>query len=1110
MDVNGKTVVVTGKLSQLSRKEAEQKLEALGATVSGSISKHTDILFAGEKAGSKLAKATQLGITVLGEKDLLAIIAGDAATAQPPAPTFDGGASADELRAAVDAVDWRKAPHEAIDALNAALFERLAKMGVDAAHRHVAAALEKAGRTQLGSNTPHRSELSSWAMSKDGSHFVTGAWVGDDYEAGGSLAIWDVDSGACINELRVPGGAGWPDYPDCIQWSRDGLRVGLAFDTNGVGYVDPCGAPDNVASSTYVTDGWSRPPGWCWAPDSSRVFVSCWGSRGSRLAGCIATPSAHRVEPVFMKPVGDADEEPPFQPFKHMRWTEGDVVVGYNDHDEVYAIDAKNRTLIWDGKVQGARALSPDGTRFVHGTDHIELLDTATGVARKTEKQPAADAYFYSPSGRLLLAVQKGKAPRLLDAGTLAEQAVLLVSIDPTKHYRTPDLEKVAWSPSSDKLVCITSDAKIEVWTLADQSSAKKVSLDAGKYEGVYFGVNDTVVAVSRERLWFIRATDGTTIAEHGLFEFPPNDPEVGLPSFPNGEEWGYAINGVVVAKGDYSSSVHLSVGRRHAWPLAWLGVEQLGSLEEAVAAKPKAFPKSIQSQFAKGKGAKKGAKDKSKLPFPLEDDKTEQDLIDFAVETLRASTDSNAGKYLCEVAIHEALSGRFDEADALIDGVVASWDSTHALAHAAAYFARLGNEDLAEKYVARAEAGLAYEGFQSSAEFYARVAGWIGAARFHLGDRGGSEKWLAEAREKIAGAQGFTTMEVATAHAFVGQWEDAFATMANAFSPWWHQLAEMAWLAGEESKAANDLAPFERLLSVARCEFDMFDFMVRLCVELEQPKRAWALKKYFTGISLDDGEAQIIEAIAAHHGPQSVAEVVELALEKALKEGWTAAAARYLALWAKFEPEVAKRRLASFLDGLDVTKLDARYGLPGFLHAMTELLVRVDQRDNLLKLLESAPNGYHWFTVLTHFEPSDPIWDKAFERAKASVDKMNPAPLLRAVQRHPAIYAQVFAHLLADAGKDRMYLEYLTQAVASVGDLEGAQLVRMQKPKAQRQALTNALAHAALGRKHVACGLAMLKELPNGWGSHGREYETMRHLVHGYWGSVQRSSEVL
>lgn len=66
---SGKTVVLTGTLHQMTRDEAAKRLEALGAKVTGSVSSKTDLVIAGEKAGSKLTKAQQLGIQVIEDED---------------------------------------------------------------------------------------------------------------------------------------------------------------------------------------------------------------------------------------------------------------------------------------------------------------------------------------------------------------------------------------------------------------------------------------------------------------------------------------------------------------------------------------------------------------------------------------------------------------------------------------------------------------------------------------------------------------------------------------------------------------------------------------------------------------------------------------------------------------------------------------------------------------------------------------------------------------------------------------------------------------------------------------------------------------------------------
>jgi len=75
---SGKTVVLTGTLPTMSRDDAAKKLEACGAKISGSVSKKTDYVIAGESAGSKLTKARELGITVIEDEAELLRLLGEA------------------------------------------------------------------------------------------------------------------------------------------------------------------------------------------------------------------------------------------------------------------------------------------------------------------------------------------------------------------------------------------------------------------------------------------------------------------------------------------------------------------------------------------------------------------------------------------------------------------------------------------------------------------------------------------------------------------------------------------------------------------------------------------------------------------------------------------------------------------------------------------------------------------------------------------------------------------------------------------------------------------------------------------------------------------------
>jgi DNA ligase (NAD+) len=73
-EFSGKKIVLTGTIPGVSRTELKAELQALGATVSSAVSKSTDIVIAGDRPGSKLAKAEELGIEVLGAEDVAMLI----------------------------------------------------------------------------------------------------------------------------------------------------------------------------------------------------------------------------------------------------------------------------------------------------------------------------------------------------------------------------------------------------------------------------------------------------------------------------------------------------------------------------------------------------------------------------------------------------------------------------------------------------------------------------------------------------------------------------------------------------------------------------------------------------------------------------------------------------------------------------------------------------------------------------------------------------------------------------------------------------------------------------------------------------------------------------
>lgn len=207
LDVRGKTVVLTGTFSRLKRAEAEKRLAALGAKIGSGVSKSTDLLFAGEKAGSKINSANQLGVTVLGEDDLMTILAGGAGPATPATPSpfaaVDGSQAGPALARKIEALPWGEFEADRdLPPLREALYAHEAKHGITEAHRAATARVRPLATLQHGHG--HDVDVEWSALSPDGRFLATGSWTGDDYDLGGVLQIWDVRAGTARSRASPP------------------------------------------------------------------------------------------------------------------------------------------------------------------------------------------------------------------------------------------------------------------------------------------------------------------------------------------------------------------------------------------------------------------------------------------------------------------------------------------------------------------------------------------------------------------------------------------------------------------------------------------------------------------------------------------------------------------------------------------------------------------------------------------------------------------------------------------------------------------------------------------------------------------------------------------
>ncbi len=266
--LKNKTILFSGVFEGYERKDLENLAVAHGATLLSSVTKKLDFLVAGEKMGpAKLDKASSLQIPILSLSDFLKMT-GNKPTFQMD--IFDLNESPENLSEKIKNCDWKKFDvKENGKHLRDFLIQYQEKHGITAAHKQISAELKS--KLNLIHPFTHDYEIGFSDISFDLKYLAIGSWMGADYDRGGVLQIWEMETGRVVNNIRVHGGVAWPDEKG-IEWSPTELLVASTFDTNGVGVFDPF-SPNDCYLWAYVTDGMDHPPYFTWSNDGERIFI---------------------------------------------------------------------------------------------------------------------------------------------------------------------------------------------------------------------------------------------------------------------------------------------------------------------------------------------------------------------------------------------------------------------------------------------------------------------------------------------------------------------------------------------------------------------------------------------------------------------------------------------------------------------------------------------------------------------------------------------------------------------------------------------------------------------------------------------------------------------
>lgn len=1122
IEVRGRVVVITGTFKR-PRQELSDALVALGAKVSDSVGAKTAALFAGEKAGSKLAKAKALGVPVFGEDELVALLAEAAGGGAAKVAWADWEALAqasDALAAARKLVegDWSGFVAERdLEPLRALLARAAQRGGVTAVHRAAGARLRERG-AQVVHPFGHFTPIGSVGLSGDGRYLATGSWTGDDYERGGTLVIWDVAAGRCVNVLPAEGGVGWPDFARCVQWSPDGRTVGAVFGTNGVGAFDAFGERQEARAVAYVTNGWSRPPGFVWAEDGARVLIACWGE-DSKIPGTIVRldrgVTDERTATWFR---GPPDPRMP-----------GELSIGYgaspgwsaegllifSASSVLFAVREQDGAVAWIREQAGVEWFPDRRRMLICAGESLEIAATADGKTLASGRTGLSEyAVRTGVDGRFVLYAtgQDDDGRGGFEVWRGAERiAASDMSLCPG-HYSQPDFAPVALSPDGRRLALLTDERRLVVVAVDDVGRPISASGPFAGAMGVLYGADDTVVVVGPESLAFVEAGSGAVRGAFALLaEAPGERPLVAAngadlgdlfprnPTFAVGPDddraWcvGFA-EGVVVCperhRGLVEETVALVVDRRWAWPLAWSDVAVVETAAEAAATLTGPQAKALRRAFPAGK-PRKAAKPREVWP-PAERGGIEEvfAVLLEAMQPLHGGWQFHVAEYLRQAAQTAAELGRADLAEAALARMPAGdygHEAVAALGRCAAIVAAK-DPGQARTWQARAEA-LAREIAPTYDLGRLKLAAGLGAGRAALGEARAAEQAFEKARGLLDPEvnKGEHTAELTSALALGGQVEAAielFAARTDSLKFGWH----FSRWAVEAMLRRGGAQAWRRLyagLKARGCEMtysEIFGAAARELGALGEWNAALEASAQAEGIWCWPFEAAAVRGMGrAGKVEEALARAQLFAAEKGLSP-------RDRAAWAEVMAEVApdKVRARAQAEARTVEVDD-----PAAMRACVGALVRVGALDDAVALVQRAQGTVRVDAAATAaLTAGDPGFTRrvtagivhapAQEEKGARAWARLSAALRRAGEPEQAQACLVTAcDGLKDPSRKRWVLEAALGELVEVGDLTGGHAMLARFPRASRHRPARALAEGCARHGHFRGAAELLRGLP-------------------------------